>query len=111
VRAAVNRRLAAVRVFTDIMPEPTEEQIRAGVAVVEQVKPDTIVALGGGSVMDAAKAMRLFYESPELSMRELSLPFLDARKRVAHCCAIARLGRAAESGLSVDEVRDSCAMV
>ncbi len=75
---------AGVHVFTDITPEPTEEQIRAGVAVVEQMKPDVIVALGGGSVMDAAKAMRLFYESPGLTMRELSLPFLDARKRVAH---------------------------
>ncbi len=75
---------AGVHVFTDITPEPTEAQIRAGVAVVEQIKPDVIVALGGGSVMDAAKAMRLFYESPALTMRELSLPFLDARKRVAH---------------------------
>ena len=39
--------------------------------------------VGGGSVMDAAKAMRLFHESPQLSIRELSLPFLDARKRIA----------------------------
>ena len=43
----------------------------------------SIVAVGGGSVIDAAKAMRLFHESPELSLRELTLPFLDARKRVA----------------------------
>ena len=75
---------AGVHVFSDVRPEPTEDQIRAGVGVIEQVEPDAIVALGGGSVMDAAKAMRLFYESPELTMRELSLPFLDARKRVAH---------------------------
>ncbi|HUP08669.1 MAG TPA: iron-containing alcohol dehydrogenase, partial [Caldimonas sp.] len=39
--------------------------------------------VGGGSVLDAAKAIRLFHESPQLTMRELSLPFLDARKRVA----------------------------
>jgi acetaldehyde dehydrogenase/alcohol dehydrogenase len=39
--------------------------------------------VGGGSVLDAAKAMRLFHESPELTLKELSLPFLDARKRVA----------------------------
>ena len=75
---------AGVHIFSEITPEPTEEQIRAGVEVVRQVGPDVIVALGGGSVMDAAKAMRLFYEAPGLSMRELSLPFLDARKRVAH---------------------------
>jgi acetaldehyde dehydrogenase/alcohol dehydrogenase len=75
---------AGVHLFAEVTPEPTEDVVRAGVDVVRQVEPDVIVALGGGSVMDAAKAMRLFYESPELSMRELSLPFLDARKRVAH---------------------------
>jgi acetaldehyde dehydrogenase/alcohol dehydrogenase len=42
-----------------------------------------LVAVGGGSVLDAAKAMRLFYESPQLTVAELSFPFLDARKRVA----------------------------
>ncbi len=75
---------AAVHVFSDIKPEPTEEQVRAGVEVLAKIEPDAIVAVGGGSVMDAAKAMRLFFESPELTMRELALPFLDARKRVAH---------------------------
>jgi acetaldehyde dehydrogenase / alcohol dehydrogenase len=70
-------------VFSDVQPEPTESQIRAGVKELERLKADTIIAVGGGSVMDAAKAMRLFFESPELSLRELSLPFLDARKRIA----------------------------
>jgi acetaldehyde dehydrogenase/alcohol dehydrogenase len=73
----------AVHVFSGIEPEPTEEQIRAGVEQLERFDADAIVALGGGSVMDAAKAMRLFHESPELTIRELSLPFLDARKRIA----------------------------
>jgi acetaldehyde dehydrogenase/alcohol dehydrogenase len=73
----------AVHVFSGIEPEPTEEQIRAGVEQLERFDADAIIALGGGSVMDAAKAMRLFHESPELSIRELSLPFLDARKRIA----------------------------
>jgi acetaldehyde dehydrogenase / alcohol dehydrogenase len=73
----------AVRVFSGIEPEPTEEQIRAGVAELARVEADAIIAVGGGSVMDAAKAMRLFYETPNLSLRELSLPFLDARKRIA----------------------------
>ena len=75
---------AAVHVFADVGPEPPEEQVRAGVDVLERFEPDTILAVGGGSVLDAAKAMRLFHESPELQLRELSLPFLDARKRVAH---------------------------
>ena len=73
----------AVHVFSGIEPEPTEAQIRTGVAELERADADVIIAVGGGSVMDAAKAMRLFHESPQLSVRELSLPFLDARKRIA----------------------------
>jgi acetaldehyde dehydrogenase/alcohol dehydrogenase len=74
----------AVRVFAEIEPEPTEAHVRAGVDVLEKLRPDLIVAVGGGSVLDAAKAMRLFHESPHLTLTELTLPFLDARKRVAH---------------------------
>ena len=74
---------AAVHVFSEVEPEPREEQVRAGVDALRRFEPDAIIAIGGGSVMDAGKAMRLFYESPELRMRELALPFLDARKRVA----------------------------
>jgi acetaldehyde dehydrogenase/alcohol dehydrogenase len=73
----------AVHVYSGVEPEPTEEQIRAGVEALESFNADAIIAVGGGSVMDAAKAMRLFHESPQLSIRELSLPFLDARKRIA----------------------------
>jgi acetaldehyde dehydrogenase/alcohol dehydrogenase len=73
----------AVHVFSSVEPEPTEEQIRAGVQELIRSGADAIIAVGGGSVLDAAKAMRLFYESPELNLRELSLPFLDARKRIA----------------------------
>ena len=73
----------AVHVYSGVEPEPTEAQIRAGIEQLELVDADAIIAIGGGSVMDAAKAMRLFHESPQLSIRELSLPFLDARKRIA----------------------------
>ncbi|MBV9335978.1 MAG: bifunctional acetaldehyde-CoA/alcohol dehydrogenase [Solirubrobacterales bacterium] len=73
----------AVHVYSGVEPEPTEAQIRAGIDELERSGADAIIALGGGSVMDAAKAMRLFHESPHLSIRELSLPFLDARKRIA----------------------------
>jgi len=75
---------APVRIFADVEPEPSEELVRAGVAKLDSVRPDLIVAVGGGSVLDAAKAMRLFHENPGLSLAELALPFLDARKRVAH---------------------------
>lgn len=77
-----------IHVFSDIEPEPTEEQIRAGIEVLAQFDTDCIIAVGGGSVLDAAKAMRLFHESPELTLQELSLPFLDARKRVAQYPAV-----------------------
>ena len=50
--------------FSDIHPEPTEEQIRAGVDAISQFEPEAILAVGGGSVLDAAKAMRLFHEVP-----------------------------------------------
>jgi acetaldehyde dehydrogenase / alcohol dehydrogenase len=81
----VRRRLGdrGVHVFSDISPEPTEAQVRAGIEALARSEPDAIVAVGGGSVIDAAKAMRLFHESPDLTLDELSLPFLDARKRVA----------------------------
>jgi acetaldehyde dehydrogenase / alcohol dehydrogenase len=73
-----------VHVFSDVDPEPGEQQVRAGVKVLDELRPDLLIAAGGGSVIDAAKAMRLLHESPELSLDELTLPFLDARKRVAH---------------------------
>lgn len=85
VAEEVRRHLRArtVHVFSEVEPEPDERQVRAGVDTIRRLSPDVLVAVGGGSVLDAAKAMRLFHESPELSVAELSLPFLDARKRVA----------------------------
>jgi len=73
----------SLHVFSGISPEPPEAEIRAGVRAMTELRPDLILAVGGGSVLDAAKAIRLFHESPQLNLRELSLPFLDARKRVA----------------------------
>jgi len=71
------------RVFSGVTPEPDEALIQTGVDFLRGADPDVVVAVGGGSVLDAAKAMRLFYEHPELVMRDLTLPFLDPRKRVA----------------------------
>jgi acetaldehyde dehydrogenase / alcohol dehydrogenase len=79
----------AVHVFSEIEPEPSESGIRAGVDTLRRMAPDLLVAVGGGSVLDAAKAMRLFFEHPQLTVRELGLPFLDARKRVARYPRIA----------------------
>jgi acetaldehyde dehydrogenase/alcohol dehydrogenase len=74
---------AGTHVFCDISPEPGEDQVRAGVTALEQTGTTTIIAVGGGSVLDAAKIMRLLHEHPNVSLHELALPFLDARKRVA----------------------------
>jgi acetaldehyde dehydrogenase/alcohol dehydrogenase len=86
VTEEVRRHLRApnVRVFAEIPVEPDEAVIRAGAELLARVQPDAIVAVGGGSVIDAAKVMRLLYEHPDCTLSELSLQFLDARKRVAN---------------------------
>jgi acetaldehyde dehydrogenase / alcohol dehydrogenase len=75
--------VGSVRVFAEVEPEPGVETVRAGVTMLEQVRPELMIAVGGGSVLDAAKVMRLLYEHPEVDLDELMLPFLDPRKRVA----------------------------
>jgi len=62
--------------------EPEVKVIMEGVETLKLYKPDQIIALGGGSVIDAAKIMKLKYESPEADLEELAAPFLDIRKRV-----------------------------
>ncbi|QZT60710.1 bifunctional acetaldehyde-CoA/alcohol dehydrogenase [Mycolicibacterium austroafricanum] len=72
-----------VQVFSEVPPEPDESMIRRGVQLLERVQPEVVIAVGGGSVLDAGKAMRLFFEHPEKTLDELTMPFLDPRKRVA----------------------------
>jgi acetaldehyde dehydrogenase/alcohol dehydrogenase len=62
--------------------EPEVKVVMQGVAELNFYKADQIIALGGGSVIDAAKIMKLKYESPEADLEELAAPFLDLRKRV-----------------------------
>jgi len=62
--------------------EPELKVVRQGVETLRLYKADQIVALGGGAVIDAAKIMRLLYESPQADLDELAAPFLDIRKRV-----------------------------
>jgi acetaldehyde dehydrogenase / alcohol dehydrogenase len=72
------------RIHVSVIPdaEPELKVITRGVEELNFYKVDQIIALGGGSVLDAAKIMRLKYESPEADLKELAAPFLDLRKRV-----------------------------
>lgn len=68
-------------IYADIEPDPDVETIQRGVRAMREFEPDVIIALGGGSAIDAAKGMWLFYEHPETSFDGLKLKFLDIRKR------------------------------
>lgn len=71
-----------VSVYSDTPPEPPFSSVLKGVEMLNRYKPDTIIALGGGSVLDITKAIRFFYEHPDFDPRELNIAFLDPRKRV-----------------------------
>lgn len=68
-------------VFDDVEEDPSTHIVEKGVAMMNDFKPDTIIALGGGSPMDAAKAMWMFYEHPETSWYGVMQKYLDIRKR------------------------------
>lgn len=69
-------------VFKAVTLDPSTDVIKDGVHRMNIFKPDVVIAIGGGSVMDAAKVMRLFYENPEMKFEEDYQKFLDIRKRV-----------------------------
>ena len=68
-------------VFSDVEPDPDITTVTRGAEIMKTFAPDTIIALGGGSVMDAAKVMWLFYEQPHIDFRDLVQKFMDIRKR------------------------------
>lgn len=71
-----------VDVFSQVGVEPDFSTVEKAVEKMRKSRPDTIIALGGGSVLDAAKIMRLFYDWPNLKLSEVATPFLDFRQRV-----------------------------
>jgi Alcohol dehydrogenase, class IV len=72
----------AYKIFTDVEPDPTLATAKQGAAEMLSFNPDTIIAVGGGSAMDAAKIMWVMYEHPEVRFEDLAMRFMDIRKRV-----------------------------
>ena len=70
-----------IQLFTDVEADPSVQTVYKGTDLMRSLQPDTIIALGGGSPMDAAKAMWLFYEQPQVDFEDLVQKFMDIRKR------------------------------
>lgn len=78
-----------VRLFENVEPDPSVETVMKGAAAMREFEPDWIVAMGGGSPIDAAKAMWAFYEYPETSFEDLITPFsFPTLRQKARFCAI-----------------------
>lgn len=70
------------KIFSQVEPDPTLATAKKGVAEMLSFEPDTIISLGGGSPMDAAKIMWVLYEHPEQRFEDLAMKFMDMRKRL-----------------------------
>ena len=81
------------QVFFDVKPDPTLATIKQAMEIVRPYEPDVIIALGGGSPMDAGKIIWLLYEQPDTNFEDISMRFMDIRKRI---CQIPELGKKAE---------------
>ena len=69
-------------VFSDVQPDPTLANAQAGAKLMREFEPDVILAMGGGSAMDAGKIMWVLYEHPEVDFMDMAMRFIDIRKRV-----------------------------
>lgn len=81
------------QIFFDVKPDPTLSTVEQVIKMVEPYQPDLIIALGGGSPMDVAKIIWLMYEHPETNFEDISMRFMDIRKRI---CRIPELGEKAK---------------
>lgn len=76
------RNQVMIEIYSNVEVDPSVETVLDGANEMEKFKPDTIIALGGGSAIDAAKGMWLFYENPQVNFEDLRLKFMDIRKRI-----------------------------
>ena len=81
------------QIFFDVKPDPTLSNVEQAMGMVRSYRPDLIVALGGGSPMDVAKIIWLMYEQPKTNFEDISMRFMDIRKRI---CSIPELGKKAQ---------------
>lgn len=70
------------RIFSDVQADPTLSVVEKGADLMRSYNPDVIIALGGGSAMDAAKIMWVMYEHPTVEFKDLAMTFMDIRKRI-----------------------------
>ncbi|MBQ3094204.1 MAG: bifunctional acetaldehyde-CoA/alcohol dehydrogenase [Clostridia bacterium] len=82
VMQALDKQHIRYTAYFDVEPDPTLASAKAGAKAMEAFKPDCIVAVGGGSAMDAAKVMWMLYEHPETDFLDMAMRFMDIRKRV-----------------------------
>ncbi len=75
----LRRNKVVYQIFSDVEPDPDITTVYKGTELMRTFKPDTIIALGGGSPMDAAKVMWLFYEQPTVDFHDLVQKFMDIR--------------------------------
>ena len=68
--------------YTNVAPDPSLECSQEGAKLMREFQPDCIIAIGGGSVMDAAKVMWVLYEHPEVDFMDMAMRFMDIRKRI-----------------------------
>ena len=80
------------QIFFDVKPDPTLSMINEALTMVKSYQPDVIIALGGGSPIDAAKILWLMYEQPDTVFEDIAMRFMDIRKRI---CDIPELGQKA----------------
>ncbi len=81
------------RIYADVQADPTLSSVRKGAEAMREYGPDIIIALGGGSAMDAAKIMWVLYEHPNADFKDLAITFMDIRKRIV---SFPKLGKKAK---------------